>query len=70
MVAADMFSAFHEAGLDDRTAVRKTGERFRDTVLLHGGSCHPGETFRMFRGRDPSPSALLAHFALRKPLGQ
>ena len=32
----------------------KTGRRFRDTVLSEGGSRHPMEVYRDFRGREPS----------------
>ena len=33
VLSADAFSAFEEAGLEDKTAVAETGRRFRDTVL-------------------------------------
>ncbi|XP_013794444.1 probable cytosolic oligopeptidase A [Limulus polyphemus] len=62
MIAADAFSAFLEAGLDN-----KISQRFRDTFLSLGGGCHPSEVFRRFRGRDPSPDALLAACGLMKP---
>lgn len=68
MVAADIFSAFQEVSSDDEAAVQKLGDRYRNIVLGHGGGCHPSETFRQFRGRDPSPDALLALIGLRKPL--
>nr|CAG4638310.1 EOG090X02LQ [Cyclestheria hislopi] len=68
MVATDYFSAFQEAGLHDREAVKKLGDRFRTVVLARGGGCHPSESFRLFRGRDPSPDALLAFIGLRKPV--
>ena len=61
MVAADVFSAFVEAGPNN---VKQLGDRYKKTVLAHGGSVHPGETFRQFRGRDPSPEALLRHLHL------
>lgn len=64
MVAADIYSAFQEAGMEDRTALRTVGERFRNIVLANGGSVAPSETFRQFRGRDPSPEALLYHARL------
>ncbi len=64
VLSADAFSAFEEAGLDDESAVRLTGRRFRDTVLALGGSRHPMEIFREFRGREPSPQALLRHNGL------
>ncbi|XP_046648251.1 probable cytosolic oligopeptidase A [Daphnia pulicaria] len=64
MVAADIFSAFQEAGMEDRDALRTVGERFRNVVLANGGAVAPSETFRQFRGRDPSPDALLTHAKL------
>ena len=66
VLSADAFAAFEEAGLDDERAVRETGRRFRETVLALGGSRHPLEVFRAFRGRDPSTDALLRHAGLRK----
>jgi len=33
--------------------------RFRSSYLSLGGGYHPSEVFRQFRGRDPSPDALL-----------
>lgn len=59
MVAADIFSAFKEVDLDDPEAVRSVGVRYSTVVLGNGGSCHPSETFRQFRGRDPSTLALI-----------
>jgi oligopeptidase A len=59
VLAADAFSAFEEAGLEDASAVQAVGRRFRDTVLSLGGSKHPLDVFREFRGRDPSPEPLL-----------
>ena len=64
VLSADAFSAFEEAGLDDDATVRKTGRRFRDTVLSLGGSRHPMDVFREFRGREPSPESLLRHNGL------
>ena len=64
VLSADAFSAFEEAGLDDEAAVRATGRRFRDTVLALGGSRHPMEIFREFRGRELSAESLLRHNGL------
>ena len=64
VLSADAFAAFEEAGLDDETAVAETGRRFRDTVLALGGSRHPMDIFREFRGREPSEQALLRHTGL------
>lgn len=59
VLAADAFSAFEEVGLDNDEQVRSVGRRFRDTILSQGGSQHPLDLFRTFRGRDPSPEPLL-----------
>jgi len=64
VLSADAFGAFEEAGLGDEAALAETGTRFRDTVLAQGGSRHPMEVFRDFRGREPSTEALLRHTGL------
>ena len=64
VLSADAFGAFEEAGLDNDNAVQATGRRFRDTVLSLGGSRHPLEVFRDFRGRDPDPMSLLRQCGL------
>ena len=61
VLSADAFSAFEEAGLDDKDALAATGRRFRDTVLAMGGSKHPMHVFKDFRGREPKTDALLRH---------
>ena len=66
VLSADAFEAFEEAGLDDPDALAVTGARFRETVLALGGSLHPAEVFKKFRGRGPSPKALLRHSGLLK----
>jgi len=65
ILSADAFAAFEEQGLDDDGAVRATGRRFRETVLALGGSRPPMEVFVAFRGREPSPEALLRHSGLK-----
>ncbi len=64
VLSADAFSAFAEAGLDDPVAVARVGRRFRDTVLAQGGSRHPMQVFKDFRGREPSTKALLKQAGL------
>ncbi|CAL5226728.1 g9581 [Coccomyxa viridis] len=61
VLSADAFSAFEEVGLDNKSAVKETGRRFRDTVLALGGGRAPALVFKDFRGRDPSTEALLRH---------
>lgn len=64
ILSADAFGAFEDAGLDDDATVRATGRRFRDTVLALGGSRHPLEIFREFRGREPQVEPLLKQCGL------
>jgi peptidyl-dipeptidase Dcp len=53
---ADAFEAFKEAGdvFDPATAAR-----LRDDILSAGGSREPGDAYKAFRGRLPTPDALL-----------
>jgi len=51
-------------GLEDAEGLQRTGRKFRDTVLALGGSQHPLQVFRAFRGRDPDPAALLKQSGL------
>ncbi len=64
VLSADAFAAFEEAGLENDSAIVATGHRFRETVLALGGSQHPMEVFKAFRGREPSTQALLRHSGL------
>jgi oligopeptidase A len=64
VLSADAFGAFRESGLDDPRAVLATGQRFRKTVLAEGGSRHPMDVFREFRGREPSTRPLLEQTGL------
>jgi oligopeptidase A len=64
VLSADAFAAFRESGLDDPKAMLATGRRFRTTVLAEGGSRHPMEVFREFRGREPSTRPLLEQTGL------
>jgi oligopeptidase A len=57
VLSADAYSLFEERGVLDAA----TGARFRDEVLAVGGSRPAIESFRAFRGRDPTVEALLRH---------
>ena len=63
VLSADAFSAFEEAGLD-MESIKKIGKKFKDTVLALGGSEHPQDVFKKFRGRKPDPTHLLRHSGL------
>ena len=64
VLSADAFAAFEEAGLEDEAAIHDIGRRYRDTILALGGSQHPMDVFKTFRGREPSTKALLKHNGL------
>lgn len=64
ILAHDAFAAFEEAGLDNPEARRETGRRYAATILGLGGARAPSDVYRDFRGRDPSPEALLRHKGL------
>ena len=61
ILSADAFAAFEEVGLDNEDAVAALGNRYRDTILALGGSRHPMDVFKDFRGRAPTTDALLRH---------
>jgi len=57
VLSADAYSFFEENGVLEP----RVGERFRDEILAVGGSRPAAESFRAFRGRDPSVEPLLRH---------
>ena len=59
VMSADCYGAFEEAGLADDAAVRRTGARYRETILAMGGSASAYDVFIKFRGRTPNSAALL-----------
>jgi peptidyl-dipeptidase Dcp len=52
---ADAFELFKERGLFNADVARA----FRDNILSKGGTLHPMELYKKFRGREPDPDALL-----------
>ena len=71
MLAADAFSAIEEAHNSEGSIltnpdVKAVTKRFQDTFLALGSSRPAAETFRKFRGRDPSHEALLVGKGLKK----
>ena len=59
---ADAFSVFKRHGIFDQ----KTAQRFRDEILSKGGTEHPMELYRRFRGGEPTIDALLKRNGIRK----
>lgn len=58
VLSADAYAAFEEAGDPFDAGV---GRRFLDEILAIGGTRPALESFRAFRGREPSVDALLRH---------
>jgi len=65
VLSADVYSAFEEAAkLTGSVLDAKTGARYREEILEVGGSRSAAESFKAFRGREPSIDALLRHGGL------
>ncbi len=58
---ADAFEAFKEKG---GLSTREVADKFRANVLEKGGSEKPMELYKKFRGREPSPKAMLRRSGL------
>ena len=57
---ADAFSEFKKNGVFDR----KTAQSFKENILSKGGTLHPMELYKKFRGQEPSIEALLERAGL------
>ncbi|MEO5696664.1 MAG: M3 family metallopeptidase [Burkholderiaceae bacterium] len=65
VLSADAWSAFEEsAGTEAGVLNVETGRRLRQNVFETGGSRSTMESFKAFRGREPSIDALLRHQGL------
>ncbi len=58
---ADAFSLFKEKGIFDK----ETAMSFKNNILSRGGSEHPMELYKRFRGQEPSLDALLERSGLK-----
>jgi len=61
VLSADAYAAFEETAAPDGTPSRETGSQYRQAILEAGGSRPAMESFKAFRGREPSLDALLRH---------
>jgi oligopeptidase A len=66
VLSADAYAAFEEEAAESgahggSTVSVSTGRRYREAILEVGGSRPALESFRAFRGRDPTIDALLRH---------
>ncbi|MGZ3787531.1 MAG: M3 family metallopeptidase [Bacteriovorax sp.] len=59
---ADAFEFFKEQGIFNREVANK----FKENVLSQGGSQHPMNLYKAFRGQEPNPEALLRRAGLVK----
>jgi peptidyl-dipeptidase Dcp len=59
---ADAFEFFQEKGIFNK----ETADLFKTHVLSAGGSEHPMELYKRFRGKEPSPEALLRRTGMIK----
>lgn len=57
---ADAFEYFKEEGLYNREIATK----FKISILSRGGTAHPMDLYKEFRGREPDPKALLKRSGL------
>jgi oligopeptidase A len=60
VLSADAYAAFEEAA-DAGTLQVETGRKYRTAILEAGGSRPAMESFKAFRGREPSIDALMRH---------
>ncbi len=61
VLSADAYAAFEESVTPDGLPSVETGRKYRREILEAGGSRPAMESFKAFRGREPSLEALLRH---------
>ncbi|HOF52653.1 MAG TPA: M3 family metallopeptidase, partial [Rhodoferax sp.] len=61
VLSADAYAAFEETAAADGTPSAETGRKYRESILEAGGSRPAMESFKAFRGREPTLDALLRH---------
>ncbi|GAA6118713.1 M3 family metallopeptidase [Acidovorax sp. FG27] len=61
VLSADAYAAFEESAGADGLPDPEVGRRYREAILEAGGSRPAMESFKAFRGREPSLDALLRH---------
>ena len=69
VLSADAYAAFEEAAHNaqsDGTVSVETGRKYRSAILEAGGSRPAMESFKAFRGREPSIDALMRHQGMTK----
>ncbi len=67
VLSADAYAAFEETAGKDGLPNIETGRKYREAILEAGGSRPAMESFKAFRGREPSLDALLRHQGMAAP---
>ena len=68
VLSADAYAAFEETAGSDGLPSTETGRRYRKAILEAGGSRPAMESFKAFRGREPTLDALLRHQGMAEDL--
>jgi len=61
VLSADAYAAFEESALESGDPSPATGKKYLQNILEAGGSRPAMESFKAFRGREPTLDALLRH---------
>jgi oligopeptidase A len=61
VLSADAYAAFEETADAEGLPSVKTGRKYREAILEAGGSRPAMDSFKAFRGREPTLDALLRH---------
>ena len=61
VLSADAYAAFEETAGNNGLPNPQTGRKYREAILEAGGSRPAMESFKAFRGREPTLDALLRH---------
>jgi len=67
VLSADAYAAFEETAGNKGLPNVETGRKYRQAILEAGGSRPALESFKAFRGREPSLDALLRHQGMARP---
>jgi len=58
VLSADIFNVF-ENNMNDEKKIKILGKKFRETILGQGGSKHPLQIFKDFKGELPNPDSFM-----------
>ncbi len=67
VLSADAYAAFEESQSSSGQHSIETGRRYRTCILEAGGARPAMDSFKAFRGREPSLDALMRHSGMASP---